>query len=427
MNGVQSLSAAADSAKNVCARLHQAYRDLRLYPAGHPSTKNAMELARRAVEAHLDALGPLVLGVTEFSLAYEGEDVYAHVENRDNLAFLMFRDGIRTLTLLPGIEQAELEVLIDCLSRADQMVDTDQDLSTALWEHDLVHIQLEVVDPFLEGEGASDEAYEELRDTVLQRLNELASVDKAEAEAIGLPEPGQESAGGGTTRAEQQGLDQDDLALTEDEIARGEWLVAHPADMLDEFAVVLLEIIANPAGLPGGEDAVLRSVSMVLGRYLDDLNQDGLHGVLNRLRAYESAGVVAEGTAERLFSEAATAERLSAMISAAAASPERAQEVERFLAQMKSSIYPVLLETLATSDHKLVRKTVLDLLRTEGGIPLEHIWPLTKDPRWYVVRNAVQLVTASGDPSVVSHLEPLARHADERVRREVIQKHRGAQ
>jgi HEAT repeat protein len=75
---------------------------------------------------------------------------------------------------------------------------------------------------------------------------------------------------------------------------------------------------------------------------------------------------------------------------------------------------------MATSSDKIVRKAVLDLLHTEGGIPVRYLWPLMKDPRWYVVRNAVQLATATGDPGLASQLEPLSRHPDARVRREVV-------
>ena len=360
--------------------------------------------------------------MAESRLLLEGEEVYTYAESRDNLAFLMFRDGIRSLTLSPGIEPSEMEALVDCLARADQMQDTDHDLSTALWGHDLVHVRLEVVDPFLEGEGARDDSFEELRDTVLLRLNELASVDKAEAEAKSAPSPDADPTlvGRGMTREEQEPLDPESLALTDEEIARGEWLASHPVDPLDEFVVVLIEIVGNPATLPGGEDAVLHALSMVLGHYLDNLNQDGLNLVLGQLGKLENEGLVRKGTVEKVFAEAASAEHLSKMIAAAAAiSTKEVEGVERFLAQVRDSIYPALLEVLATSSDKVVRKTVLDLLHTEGGTPVRHLWPLMTDKRWYVVRNAVQLAAASGSPEVATHLEPLLRHPDTRVRREV--------
>jgi hypothetical protein len=421
MNGV-SPSVVVESAKKVCSRIHQGYRDHRLYPVGHPTTRNTMELLATTVKSHLESLGPLALQVTENRLLLDGDEVYAHVESRDNLAFLMFRDGVRALTLIPGIEPSELEALVDCLARADQMQDSDHDLSTALWEQGLVHVRLEVVDPFLQGDGGSDESFDELRDTVLRRLNELASVDKAEAEAKNASEQDTDPTlvGRGMSRDEQEKVDEESLALTDEELARGEWLASHPADPLDEFVVVLLEIVGNPATLPGGEEAVYRSLSLALGHYLDNLNQDGLNMVIGQLGRMEAEGLIRVGTVESVFGEAATAEHLGNMISAAAAaSPEAVEGVGQLLARVRESVYPALLETLVVSSDKVVRKTVLDLLLAEGGIPARHLWPLMTDSRWYVVRNAVQLATASGDPAVASHLEPLLRHGDTRVRREV--------
>jgi hypothetical protein len=183
---------------------------------------------------------------------------------------------------------------------------------------------------------------------------------------------------------------------------------------------VLLEIVGNPTTLPGGEEAVYRSLSLALGRYLDDLNQDGLNMVIGQLGRMEAEGLIRGGTVESVFGEAATAEHLGNMIrAAAAASPEAVEGVGQLLARVRESVYPALLETLVVSSDKVVRKTVLDLLRAEGGIPARHLWALMEDSRWYVVRNAVQLATASGDPAVASHLEPLLRHVDTRVRREV--------
>jgi len=418
-----SPAVATESARKVCARLHQAYRDRRLYPAGHPSAQSTIEALATIVRSHLDAHGALTLQVMEDSLSLAGEQVYSLSETRDNLAFLMFRDGIRSVTVSAGIELNEVEDLVDCLARADQLQDTDHDLSTALWEKDLVHVALEVVDPFLEGEGARDDAFEELRETVRRRLEELGSVDTAEAEARGADsreaDPG--TVGRGLTAEEHGKIDQEAIALTEEEVARGEWLASHPSDPLDEFVVVLMEIISSPAGLAGDDAAVIDSLSSVLGHYLDACNLDGLDAVLAQMAAFEEEGRMPQGSSGGIFGQAATAERLDRLITAAVEGPpEQVERVENLLCGLQDAIHPTLLETLAASDDRTVRKTVLDVLRLGGGVPLRHIWPLMEDPRWYVVRNALQLATASEDPEVIDRVERLTRHLDSRVRREAL-------
>jgi HEAT repeat protein len=423
MNGNRSSSAALESAKKVCTRIHQAYRDTRLYPLGHPAVSNTINMLEAAIKSHLDTLGRLALAVGEDRLLYEGEEVYTHAESRDNLAFLMFRDGIRTVTLDPGLEPREIAALIDLLAQAEQMSDTGHDLSTSLWERDLVHVELEVVDPFLEGEGTRDDAYEDLRDTVLRRLNELSASDPTESGggSGGVPVDAQVAGSPVSNTKGVERVDENSVALTEEDLERGEWLVSHTADPLDEFALVLLDIMLDPSALSGGDEAVVRSLSLVVGQYLDRHNLDGLDTVLERIAALEAKGSCVRGTLERVFGEAATAERLSALIAAASArSPEKEASVVEFLARVRGSLYPSLLEIMSTSSDKIVRKTVLDLLHTEGGIPASFLWPLMKDPRWYVVRNAVQLAAATGDPGLVNQLEPLARHPDARVRREVV-------
>ena len=65
-------------------------------------------------------------------------------------------------------------------SHADDLADLDHDLATTLWERELIHIDHEVVDPFLTGGGElRGEAVEELRETVTRRLGELSPADVA--------------------------------------------------------------------------------------------------------------------------------------------------------------------------------------------------------------------------------------------------------
>jgi hypothetical protein len=436
-----------ESAKKACTGLHNTYRSVRLYPSDHPSVRTAFDTLVTTLDSHLESAGPLTLQVEEDALLFEDERVYTGEVGRDNLAFLMFRDGIRSLTFQPGVDTRELEALVDCLAHADQLSDSDQDFATALWGHDLVHIEYEVVDPFLEGDGVADDAFDDLRETVFRRMNELTSVS-----APGLEQPGAGGGGasapsagaGGRTEAEKdaeaegdtgseedgggdrftdrpESADPGDVALTEADLERSEWLVANQTSPLDDFAVVIMEIIGDPSPAPFGEEAVIRSVEMLVQHYLDDGDLDGLDLVMGRLSRLEQHGRRPAGFGRDLFCRAATAERLTHLIAAmSAADPAKAARIERFLRAVHQSVYPALLETLATSDDKGVRKIVLSLLNMEGGVPVKHLWPLMNDPRWYVVRNAVQLATGSGDPELIRHLERLLRHTDERVRREVI-------
>ncbi len=421
MIGPGTRSPEVESAGQICIRLHQAYRDHRLYPEGHPTTQGAMDRLVGLVQAHTETFGSLVLEVEEDRLILQDEPVDVKSGNTENLAFLFFRDGIRTLTIHQGIEPGELAGFVDCLSRADQLADLDHDLITALWEQDLTHIECEVVDPFSGGDGSSGDAYDDLKDTVLRRLNELTNEGGS-----ALGEQGAEGAGGGSADAapasyQPGAVDPDAVALTAEDLQASDWALAHPIPLLDDFAVVLLEIVGDAQGISAGEGRLIDSLVMVLQQYFDDRNIDGLRLVANRLDVLEEQGRRPTGSADEILGRAATPERLSGLIvSLHSASPDKADRLEQFLKRMRTCAYPTFLEILATSDDRGVRKLVLDLLRVTGGIPTEHLLPFINDTRWYVVRNAVQLATESGDPGLVDQFERLLRHSDARVRREVI-------
>jgi HEAT repeat protein len=410
-----------DSAGQICTRLHQAYRDHRLYPEDHPTTKASMDRLMELVKAHVDRFGTLALQVEEDRLLLQDDVVYTKSLNSESLAFVMFRDGIRGLTIHEAIEPGELAGFVDCLARADRLADLDHDLVTALWERDLAHIEFDVVDPFLSGDGSSNDAFGELKETVLSRLNELTA-----GGGPALGEPGKAVAVGGEGGDDPSGdrrgaLDPDAVSSTAEDLQASDWESAYPEVLLDDFAVVLLEIIGAPQEIATGEERVIDSLVMVVQKYLGDRNVDGLELVADRLDVLEEQGRRPAGLADEVLGRAATPESLAGLIeSLQSASPDAASRLERFLKRMRTCAYPKFLEILATSDDRGVRKLVLDLLRVTGGIPTEHLLPLMNDPRWYVVRNAVQLATESGDPGLVDHLERLLSHPDARVRREIL-------
>ena len=105
---------------SICSALHRAYRDTRFYPRDHPVALQSLDALARVLLRFVGDEGALTLTIEEGRLIYEEGEVYSHAETRDNLAFIMFRDGLRAITFQTGLEQPEIEALVDCLSRADE-------------------------------------------------------------------------------------------------------------------------------------------------------------------------------------------------------------------------------------------------------------------------------------------------------------------
>ncbi|MBN1321247.1 MAG: HEAT repeat domain-containing protein [Thermoleophilia bacterium] len=420
-------SAERESVGKICTAMHHAYRGLRLFPADHPTARQSIDTLVNNVTSHVDNLGPVYLQIDEMKVLYENEQVYSYEGSRDNLAFLMFRDGIRVLSFHPDVEPWEIEALVDALSHADDLADLEHDLATALWERELIHIEYEVVDPFLTGgEELRTAAVDDLRETVVRRLGELSPASVAAGldgggAGFGAAGEGDRTAEDGPVETAEDASRAESVALSQADMELIEQIVADSSEALDDFAVVLLEIIGAGLDRPEGDDVLARSLSAVCQQYIDLGNMDGLGLVLERLETLEAEGRRPADFALGVIGAAVTPARLAGLIERMSqASPPETKRIEQLLGRMRVWIYPALLETLAENNDKSVRKTVIALLHTESGIPVQFLWPLMRDTRWYVVRNAVHLARGSSDPELPAQLERLLRHPDERVRREVI-------
>lgn len=399
------------SVSELCACLHRAYRDLRFYPPDHPTARQALDALAETVMTRVNERGPLTLEVEEGRLTYLGEQVYSYETSRDNLAFLLFRDGIRSLSLYPGLEAGEVEVLVDRLAHADDLADAEHDLATALWEQDFAHIDYHVADPFLGGEVLREGTIDALRETVLRRLDEVASAGAAHA---GAPQDDMRT-------VELAEFDAESLALTQTEMEQSEQAATASSTALEDFTLVLLEMAGDSPEIPTEDDALTRSLAMVIDHYLENRNLDGLSLVLDRLQLLEAQGRRPAGFVGLVAGEAVTAQRLAGLLEGIGQAPaHEATRIGGLLVTMRRWAIPPLLELLGETEDRAVRKMVLDVLRSDYGALGQYLWPLMQDPRWYVVRNAVQLAAGSRDPDLAGHLERLLRHPEVRVRREVM-------
>jgi hypothetical protein len=131
--------------------LAKTFRAYQLYDENNPVRRRFGEQLRGELTALWQHVDQLVLRVDEDHL-YLGEVAIYHSESRnDSLAFLFFKDGIREIKLLPGLETDELERFLGVLQKARKLVPEGDDLLTVLWEADLRYFEYQYVDLLAEG------------------------------------------------------------------------------------------------------------------------------------------------------------------------------------------------------------------------------------------------------------------------------------
>jgi len=156
--------------------LDKAIRGNRLYRGeGEIVARQLADLVEKA-EAALEH-GSLTIRLAPFGLVYEG-DAVTPTDQRFAYLFRLFCDGVRELTISPGLDEAQLTAIIEVFGTDPAGGD---DLVTMLWRRELTNFRYYAVDSFAAGaagDGGGQAALAE-RETVQLDRGGLGDVELA--------------------------------------------------------------------------------------------------------------------------------------------------------------------------------------------------------------------------------------------------------
>lgn len=145
------------AANGVILALTRAARSFLLYDPSNEAIRHFLGALRSAVEGFLSTYGELPLVVRPFELVVHGEIVYLDRDRERSLAFRLYRDGVRRVTLQPGLMWQELLKLLEVLSiRYTGVRQAEDDMVVLLWKAGFTNIQLEAVEGFVPEEEVGD-------------------------------------------------------------------------------------------------------------------------------------------------------------------------------------------------------------------------------------------------------------------------------
>lgn len=121
--------------------LTKGVRATQLYLPNNPVYQRALENVRVAFRQIWQSTDELVFKVSETELKWEEQTVYSHESKADSIAWALFKDGVRSLTFKPGLEEEEIVRFLRILHTARTLqADAADDLLTLLWEQDFQYI-----------------------------------------------------------------------------------------------------------------------------------------------------------------------------------------------------------------------------------------------------------------------------------------------
>jgi HEAT repeat protein len=120
----------------------KALRATQIYLPNNPIYQRAVESVRAAFRPIWEVLSDLTFTITESDFLWDEQVVYHQTSRSESLAWTLYKDGLRLLTLRPGAEDDEMVRFIEVVNKVRALPsDAEDDLLTLLWEQDfqLIH------------------------------------------------------------------------------------------------------------------------------------------------------------------------------------------------------------------------------------------------------------------------------------------------
>lgn len=137
----------ASSVAELLRVLVKGLRASQMYLPNNPVYQRSMSSLQAAFPPVWEFTDQIVLAVVETDLIWEQEVVYEQATRAESFAWLLYKDGLRFLTLRRGVEEEEIGRFLAVVNRARLLTpDAGDDLLTLLWAEDFQYIDYRFVE-----------------------------------------------------------------------------------------------------------------------------------------------------------------------------------------------------------------------------------------------------------------------------------------
>ena len=391
------------SAHDLVLAMVKTAKGLRMYLPNNPVLVKFVEELCARMAAHMTSYGDFRLEVERFSLRYRGADVYQNLDPKESIAFRLYADGIRALLLSHGMEQKELVTFLDIIG-VERPSQTDDDIVTKLWEQSLPHINYLLEEDFIDAGWLDDEPVVLSQQEAVSRIHAFIERSSPLPPRV-VPQhllmlTGPEAAWlGKAVKAEVLRDPIDDMVSILSAILAG----AKEQAIFDDFLEITGKLTVNMF-LAGDIAHALRLV-----RFLSQLAHLASLGPGQRKQvASLLAGILSERTLQVLQETLDHGDTVSH------------DDLKELLEIFGLPSLGQICELLGRVEKLKVRKVIVEVLVELGGDDPRVFAPFLSDPRWYLVRNVVLVLSLLASPVALEMIARLVSHKEARIRKEVL-------
>jgi HEAT repeat protein len=389
--------------QDIIRTITKTVKTFNVYPKDNPIYhKFATELFEK-FNAFFESGDELRIDIEQYSLLYKESEVYRSEEKTDNLAMLLFSDGLRQITFQKGITSEEISDFIDILRFAPKSVmSDDDDIVTLLWEKNIKNMGYTAVEDTVDDDLVVEEA--------LLRNDTGEEISRGPSEETGALFAPAASVFSSETKVEP---------LTESELA------AFKKELSDiDEKLLLSSAVGLFFGLLTDEEDTEAFPEIVqnIGRIMDIRMQrkdlrgaiqilEGLKGFLEVYNTPSQREII-----EQVISRAGSLDNLQVLFGMS----QDPVEIRQCLLLLGTQSLTQMIQVLSELNDRKQRRLLCEILAEIGKQDIDALAEALNNEKWYLVRNIVMVLGMTKDPDSVKHLEKVLNHKDARVRRETI-------
>ncbi len=400
--GVEVSEEEVERVRDIFRALTVTIKTFTIYPRDNPIyQKFAAELFEK-FNLFFESDDELSVGVEQYSLLYKGNSVYHSEGKNDNVALLLFADGIRQLDFHKGITSEEITDFIDILRVASRSeTRDDDDIVTLLWEKNIKNMGYSAVEDTVDDSLAVEESL--LLGGIDQKDMEVSTIASAPCPAAAKPPLA-------------VALETEPLTESELDGIKNEFSGIEENSLLSSAVGVFFELLTDRK-----ETEVFPEIIRNIGKIADiRMKNNDIKGAIEILAGLRKIAGIYDAPEQRdlivaVIDNAGTADKLRILFSSS-----EPGDIRQYLVLLGTNSMPNMIQLLGELQEMKKRKVLCEILaefgRQESGILSQALM----DDRWYLVRNIVMILGMTKEPGAVKHLEKALGHPNVKVRREVV-------
>ncbi len=373
-------------------------KTFKAYPPNNPIyQKFAAELHEKFI-SFFEVYDTLPLTVEQFSLLFNGKDIFHNEERTDNIPLMLFVDGIREICFYKGITMDELISFVDVFKVVSEGNDLEDDVVTLLWEKNIEHISYSVSEGFIEEELPFDndllreEGGDERTPLGATYINVVLAPSALDFKVDPVSDNELDA-----LKSEIQRLDGDNL--------------------LFEATDLFLDLMTTEKDIEGFKE-LARNVAKIIDIMADKNHIEKITDIISRLRAMLESETTPEH--ERIIDDVIDSAGSDDKIRKLFAGDINPESVQTYLLLLNKNAIPPLLNILGELEDRKMRRYLCNILSAIGKQAIEAFASGIYDDRWYLVRNTLMILGIIREPAAIKYIEGSLNHPELRVRKEAV-------